>query len=401
MADFPMGDAAELLDGRLAPRLDALRRSDLYRTRRVVEAVDSAVEVTVDGRRYINFCGNDYLGLRNHAQVVEAFTAAATRYGAGSGAAHLITGHTREHHALEEELAEFLDRPRALLFSTGYMANLGLAVALAGRGDTLVEDRLNHASLLDAARLAGARLTRYAHADTAALQRRLEGIAAGSRFVATDGVFSMAGDLAPLPALARLCAGQRACLIVDDAHGFGVLGARGAGTLDHFALDARAVPVLMVTLSKALGTFGAAVAGSEALVETLIQGARTYMYTTAPPPAVAASARAALRLVQSDSWRRDKLRSNIARFRSGASSLGLALSASTTPIQPLAVGDGRRAVRASDALFARGVWVAAIRPPTVPAGGARLRVTLSAGHDDLHIDRLLDALAGAELGAAG
>ncbi|MBA3564704.1 MAG: 8-amino-7-oxononanoate synthase [Gammaproteobacteria bacterium] len=388
------------LDERLASRLDELRRSGLYRKRHIVDAVRGAMEVIVDGRPCIDFCSNDYLGLRRDPEILAAFVAAAGHYGVGSGAAHLITGHTREHHALEEELADFLERPRALLFSTGYMANLGIAVALAGRNDTFIEDRLNHASLLDAARLAGARLQRYAHADAAALARRLEGSASAGRFVVTNGVFSMDGDLAPLPELAQLSAAHRACLIVDDAHGFGVIGAGGAGTLEHFGLDVQAVPVLMVTLGKALGVFGAAVAGSEALIETLIQSARTYIYTTALPPAVAAAARAALRIVQCQAWRREKLRANIARFRNGVSALGLELPASMTPIQPLPVGDARRAVQASEALVAAGFRIAAIRPPTVPAGSARLRVTLSAGHDDTHIDRLLDALASIKLGVA-
>lgn len=392
---FPMENGATL-DERLASRLEELRRSGLYRKRHIVDAVRGAMEVIVDGRPCIDFCSNDYLGLRRDPEVIAAFVAAAGHYGVGSGAAHLIIGHTREHHALEEELADFLERPRALLFSTGYMANLGIAVALAGRNDTLIEDRLNHASLLDAARLAGMQLRRYAHADPAALARRLE--SSGGRFVATDGVFSMDGDLAPLPQLARLSAAHRACLIVDDAHGFGVLGAGGAGTLEHFGLDAQAVPVLMVTLGKALGVFGAAVAGSEVLIETLIQSARTYIYTTAVPPAVAAAARTALRIMRRQAWRREKLRANIARFRDGASALGLQLPAFMTPIQPLPVGDAHRAIQASEALIAAGFRVAAIRPPTVPAGGARLRVTLSAGHDDTHIDRLLDALV--QLGVA-
>ena len=380
-------------------RLAELKSAGLYRTRRVV-AEGGGVEVVADGRRCLSFCGNDYLGLRNHPAVVRAFRNAAGRYGVGSGAAHLISGHTREHHALEEALADSLGRPRALLFSTGYMANLGIACALAGRGDAFIEDRLNHASLLDAARLSGARLGRYVHADTAALRERLERAGTGRRFVATDAVFSMDGDIAPLPDIARLCVAHGACLIVDDAHGFGVLGARGYGTLEHFALDTEAVPVLMVTLGKALGTFGAAVAGSEALIETLIQSARTYVYTTAPPPAVAAAARAALALLGEEPWRRDRLRANITRFRAGAASLGLAPGPSTTPIQPLAIGDDRLAVGISERLFARGLWVTAIRPPTVPAGGARLRVTLSAAHDDAHIDRLLDAIAACVSGLA-
>ncbi|CAN5143972.1 8-amino-7-oxononanoate synthase [soil metagenome] len=396
-ADRSSTGAADRLDAELAPRLDALHQAGLYRKRRVIEPAGDA-EIVVDGQRCVDFCGNDYLGLRRHPEVVAAFIGAARRYGVGSGAAHLITGHTREHHALEEELAAFSGRPRALLFATGYMANLGIAAALAGRNDALIEDRLNHASLLDGARLAGARLKRYAHADPTALEARLDAPVHGRRFVATDAVFSMDGDLAPLPQLARLSSMHRACLIVDDAHGFGVLGASGRGSLEHFNLDRHAVPVLMITLGKALGVFGAAVAGSERLVETLIQRARTYIYTTAPPPAVAAAARAALRIVQHETWRRDRLRANIARFRDGAAAIGLNLSASTTAIQPLAIGEAMRTVHASEVLLNRGLRVAAIWPPTVPAGGSRLRITLSAAHTDGQIDRLLEALSDSRIG---
>ena len=386
-----MPSAAQRLEDRLRPELESLKARSLYRQRRLVEGPQGA-DITVNGRRLLNFSSNDYLGLAAHPALAEAARRALDEYGTGSGAAHLVTGHTRAHHALEEELAEFVQRPRALLFSSGYLANLGIAGALVTRGDLVVEDRLNHASLLDAGLLSGARFARYAHADTAALQRRL---ATGARraLVMTDSVFSMDGDLAPLPDLARACERTQAILMVDDAHGFGVLGAQGRGTLEHYGLGMEEAPVLMATLGKALGTFGACVAGSEALIETLIQRARTYIYTTAPPAAWAEATRAALRRVRTESWRREKLHALIARFRAGAAALGLPLLESRTAIQPLMIGDAAKALTVSEALAARGILAVAIRPPTVPAASARLRLTLTAAHSETQVDQLLDALA--------
>ncbi|MGH8361795.1 MAG: 8-amino-7-oxononanoate synthase [Gammaproteobacteria bacterium] len=386
-----MPAAAPRLERALREELESLTARSLYRRRRVVEGPQGA-EIAVNGRRLLNFSSNDYLGLAAHPAVAEAARRALDEYGTGSGAAHLVTGHARAHHALEEELAEFVQRPRALLFSSGYLANLGVAGALVKRGDLVVEDRLNHASLLDAGLLSGARFVRYAHADTAALHRRLTATARRT-LVMTDSVFSMDGDLAPLTDLARECDRAQAILMVDDAHGFGVLGAHGRGTLEHYALGMEEVPVLMATLGKALGTFGAFVAGSEALVETLIQHARTYIYTTAPPAAWAEAARAALRLARTESWRREKLHTLIARFRAHAAALGLPLLESRTAIQPLMIGDAAKALTVSDALAARGILAVAIRPPTVPTGSARLRLTLTAAHSDAQVDQLLDALA--------
>lgn len=382
----------------LSSRLAELRARHLYRARRVVDGPQGPV-LTLDGREYLAFGSNDYLGLANHPRVIQALCRAADRYGVGSGAAHLVTGHSREHHALEEELAEFTDRPRALLFSTGYMANLGVIAALSGRGDTVFEDRLNHASLLDGARLSGARLVRYAHADPAALDRRLADRGAGERLVVTDGVFSMDGDLAPLPALARSARDHGAWLAVDDAHGFGVLGREGRGSLDHFGLGMDDVPVVVGTLGKAFGTGGAFVAGSEDLIETLIQTARTYIFTTAAPPALAAATRTSLRLARAEDWRRERLRSLVARFRAGAAQLGLSLLDSPTPIQPLLVGEAQRALAQSEALRQRGILIQAIRPPTVPAGTARLRITFSAAHSESQVDRLLAALEQVKAGS--
>ena len=378
------------LDQALDRALDRLRTAGLYRRRRVQERPQQP-EAIVDGRPMLSFCSNDYLGLANHPEVIAALRQGAERWGVGSGAAHLVNGHSAAHHALEEELADFTGRPRALLFSTGYMANLGIISALTGRGDTLWQDRLNHASLLDGALLSRATLRRYPHADTAELVRLIG--ARDTRMIASDGVFSMDGDLAPLPALALIARRASAWLLVDDAHGLGVLGREGRGTLDHFRLDAAQVPILMGTLGKAFGTFGAFVAGSEALIETLIQRARSYVYTTATPPAIAEATRTSLALARREDWRREHLQALIARFRAGSNQLGLPLPESPTPIQPLIAGSSHQALAWAGELEARGILVGAIRPPTVPEGSARLRVCLSAAHTETMVDRLLDALA--------
>ncbi|MGD8940274.1 MAG: 8-amino-7-oxononanoate synthase, partial [Gammaproteobacteria bacterium] len=309
------------------------REQHLYRQRKVIAGPQGPV-VYVDDRPLISFCSNDYLGLANHPKAIEALRLGAERYGVGSGASHLISGHSEAHHDLELELAEFVRRPRALLFSTGFMANLGVITALFGKGDAIFEDRLNHASLIDAGLYSGARVQRYLHADANSLQNYLAKSPAEQKLIVSDGVFSMDGDIAPLPNLAKLAAEHNTWLMVDDAHGFGVLGESGRGSAEHFGLD-NGIPIYMATLGKALGTFGAFVAGSEALIETLIQLARSYTYTTALPPAVAEATRANLRLVQQEPWRRDKLRSLITRFRQGAQQLGLTLMDSVTPIQPL------------------------------------------------------------------
>ncbi|WP_374088390.1 8-amino-7-oxononanoate synthase [Methylomicrobium lacus] len=370
--------------------LEAVAAQGLYRKRRII-ASPQGVHLTADGRELINFCSNDYLGLANHPDVIRAFKNAAGQYGVGSGSAHLVCGHSAAHHALEEELAEFCGRERALLFSTGYMANLGAISALVGSGDTVIEDRLNHASLIDGGLLSGARFKRYRHADLEHLTNTLAE-ASGKKLIVTDGVFSMDGDLAPLPAIARLAQAQDAWLLVDDAHGLGVLGEKGGGVLEHYGLDQGDVPVLVGTLGKAFGTFGAFVAGSDALIELMIQKARTYIYTTALPPAVAEATRASLRIVRAESWRRDKLKRLTARFRQGAEQIGLELMPSPSPIQPILLGDSRKASALSEALLDAGILVGAIRPPTVPQGSARLRVTLSAAHEEAQVDRLLNEL---------
>jgi len=372
----------------------------MRRRRRTVQAFpspDSAAHVLVEGRQLVNFCGNDYLGLARDPRLAAALREASTLCGVGAGASHLITGHGSEHARLEEELAAFAGCERALLFSTGYMANLAVITTLAGPGDRVLLDRLSHASLIDAALLSRARLRRYPHADAAVLERLLEArgtpTRARTRLIATDGVFSMDGDLAPLPQLAAVAQAQHAGLIVDDAHGFGVVGPGGRGTLAHFGLAAPAVTAVVGTLGKAFGTFGAFVAGSAELIERLIQGARTYIYTTALPQPLAAATRAALAIAARESWRRERVLALTARFRQGARAAGLALGASPTPIQPLILGSAEAALAASRALEEAGLWVAAIRPPTVPPGSSRLRVTLSAAHSEAEVDRLVATLA--------
>jgi 8-amino-7-oxononanoate synthase len=380
----------------VAAALAGLGARGLRRARRRVDAMaagGSILEPVVAGRRLVNFCSNDYLGLAGDVRVAEAMRAAASRWGAGAGAAHLVTGHSGEHHALEAELAAFTGREAALLFSTGYMANAGAITAMAARDEVILQDRLNHASLIDGARQSGARLLRYRHGDAEEAAR----IAAeqGDRLamIATDGVFSMDGDVAPLRELARIARRHQAWLLVDDAHGLGVLGEHGGGALEEAGLDAAAVPLLVGTLGKAFGSFGAFVAGDRDTIETVMQRARSYLFTTALPPAVAAATRAALAIARAEGWRRQHLAQLVARFRAGAQQRGLPLGAAATPIQPLRVPGAGQCVAASEALLERGFWVTAIRPPTVPAGTERLRVTLSAGHSAAQVDSLLDALA--------
>lgn len=375
----------------LASRLNERRAAHLYRQRPLLETPQGP-EVLVDGQRLLAFCSNDYLGLANHPEVIAAMRAGAEKWGVGGGASHLVLGHSRPHHALEEALAEFTGRPRALLFSTGYMANLAAVTALVGQGDTVLEDRINHASLLDAGLLSGARFSRYLHNDAVSLANRMEK-ATGNTLVVTDGVFSMDGDLADLPALCAAAKQKDAWLLVDDAHGFGPLGATGGGIVEHFGLGVEDVQVLVGTLGKAFGTAGAFVAGSEELIETLIQFARPYIYTTSQPPAVACATLKSLELLRTENWRREHLNKLIARFREGAAAIGLTLMDSATPIQPILIGDSARALRLSALLRARGLLVTAIRPPTVPAGSARLRVTLSAAHSEAQLELLLQALA--------
>lgn len=373
--------------------LQERRQQGLYR-RRPVLAGPQSPHVVIDGKPYLAFCSNDYLGLANHPALVEAVIDGVHRYGVGSGASHLINGHSRAHHELEQALAEFVGMPSALLFSTGYMANLAAVIALVGRGDAIFADRLNHASLNDAALLSRARFIRYPHLDLAALEQQLAKTTVRRKLVISDAVFSMDGDCAPVAALLDLCQRFDAWLLLDDAHGFGVLGAEGRGSLSSLQTAERNAPnlIYMGTLGKAAGVSGAFVAAQTPVIETLIQYGRSYGYTTAAAPLLAHALLTSLQLIQQETWRRDQLNKLIERLRHNLQSLPWPLLPSTTPIQPLLVGDSQEAVRLDQALRERGVWVPAIRPPTVPQGSARLRISLSAAHSEADIDQLSAAL---------
>ncbi len=377
-------------------RVDAARAereaTSRVRVRRTVSQRDGA-RCLVEGRSLLNFCGNDYLGLSQHFAVVGALQDAASREGAGGVGSHLVCGHHQLHDALERELADWLGVPAALLFGSGYLANLAVVQSLLGDEDVCVQDRLNHASLIDAARLAGCRLRRYPHADAEGAIRQLRGMPEGAALLATDGVFSMDGDIAPLRELALVARVQKALLYVDDAHGVGVVGPDGRGSVAQAKLGVADVPLQLATLGKALGGYGAAVVGDADLIGHLAETARTYVYTTALPPAQAAATLAAVRLARTEHWRRNKLDELIARFRERAQRAGLELMESQTPIQPVLCGDDAGALAMSRSLEQSGYWVAAIRPPTVPEGRSRLRVTLSALHGVADVDGLVDAIA--------
>jgi len=378
----------------LRPALQEKKRQHRYRKRRIISSPQQA-EIIFDGKNVISFCSNDYLGLANHPQLKQATIDAVKKFGVGSGSAHLVNGHSIAHHQLEEELAEFTGYPRALLFSTGYMANLGLCQALLDKNDFVFEDRLNHASLIDGGLISGARFQRYLHNDVASLQNKISKTekSTGEKLVLTDGVFSMDGDIAELPALVALCKTSDSWLMIDDAHGFGTLGKTGKGCLQHFSLNNDDVPIYMATLGKAMGTAGAFIAGSDDLIETLIQQARSYIYTTAMPAAIAEATRCSLKLVQDEQEHLQALNHNITYFRSGCKQAGLCIEDSQTAIQPLIIGDEKQTVSISQQLFNAGFLATAIRPPTVPEGTSRLRITLSARHTQAHIEQLIETLA--------
>jgi 8-amino-7-oxononanoate synthase len=378
----------------LRDELDARAAEGLLRKRRIIDGKQQP-ELHADGEVLLSFCSNDYLGLASHPALIAAVQQAAAEAGVGGGASHLITGHHRLHHEIEEALAQFVGLPRALFFSTGYMANLGIISALVGRGDAIFADRLNHASLNDAAVLSRADLHRYPHNDVAALEKQLALSTARRKLVVADALFSMDGDIAPVPQLLALCERYDAWLMLDDAHGFGVLGAHGKGTLEHFGVHSPRI-IYMATLGKAAGVSGAFVAGEPELVEYLIQRARTYIYTTAMPPVLAAALLAALPIIEKDSARREQLKKLIATLRGNLKSKKWRLDESVTPIQPLIIGSNEDALRVSEHLREHGILVPAIRPPTVPQGTARLRITLSAAHTVEDVMRLVDALHAAE-----
>lgn len=376
---------------RYLQEVDALKERHLYRTRLTLDGPQSSHN-RLEGRELLSFCSNDYLGLANHPSVVRALRNGADRFGVGAGASHLVNGHRTAHAALEEELADFLGAERALTFSTGYMANLAVAQVFAGRGDLVVEDKLNHASLIDAGLLARSELKRYTHSNADQARRILSEGEQRRTLLLSDAVFSMDGDIAPIESLIEAVNEHQALAVFDDAHGFGVLGREGRGTLNRCGARPEGRVLMMGTLGKAMGTFGAFVAGDAVLIDMLVQTARAYIYTTAIPPALAEATREALRVARRDDWRRSRLSTLIERFRIGAEQLELRLLDSNTPIQPVIVGDPRDALAMSSALKDAGILVVAIRPPTVPKGTTRLRVTLSAAHTEADVDQLLAAL---------
>ena len=374
----------------IAQRLADIGRAGLTRQRFAREGAQGP-RIVVEGREYLAFCSNDYLGLANHPRIVRAAIDAALRHGIGQGASHLLSGHSAAHERLESALAEFVRMPRALLFSGGYLANIGAVTALAGPEDAVFSDALNHASLIDGVRLSRAQVVRYPHADVDFLSKALAASSGKTRLIVTDGVFSMDGDMAPIPALLDLCERHDALLLVDDAHGFGIVGTEGRGSAEHFGVRSPRV-VYVGTLGKAAGVSGAFVAGTAEVVETILQRARTYIYTTAAPAMLAAAVEASLQIIETEEWRRERLRKLIGALREPLREAGAELTPSSTPIQPLVLGANAKALSASAALRERGIVVPAIRPPTVPEGTARLRISLSAAHTEQDVSRLVTAL---------
>ena len=369
----------------------ALLQQQARRRRRVTHASACGTRLQLDGVDYLTFASNDYLGLASHPQLIAAAQSGAARWGVGAGSAHLVAGHSLAHEQLEQRLAQFVGLPDALLFSTGYMANLAVITALLGRGDAVFADKLNHASLNDACLLARADFKRYPHNDLQRLESLLAASNAPRKLIVVDAVFSMDGDLAPLDALLALAERYDAWLYLDDAHGFGVLGAHGQGSLAHWRLQSPRL-IYMATLGKAAGVAGAFVAASADLIEWLVNKAHTYIYTTAQPPLLAEALLQSIELIDKESWRRERLASLIAQLRQGCADLPWRLLPSPTPIQPLLVGSSEAALNLAEGLRRQGIWVPAIRPPTVPDGEARLRISLSAAHTPDDVERLLAAL---------
>jgi 8-amino-7-oxononanoate synthase len=374
----------------LQSELDERARQGLQRSRRTLASPQSP-HIIVDGKPYLAFCSNDYLGLANHPQLIAELQQGAQQWGVGAGAAHLVSGHFNAHHQLEQQLASFVGKPAALLFSTGYMANLGVVQALVGKGDTVFADKLNHASLNDAMLLSRADTKRYRHGDMTQLAQLLAQTQSGRKLVITDAVFSMEGDIAPLPELLALCEQHDAWMYLDDAHGFGVLGEQGRGSLAHFGIASQRI-IYMATLGKAAGVSGAFVAAEQLVIDTLVNHANSYVYTTATPPALSVALSQSLKLIAEGKALRTHLQKHITQLRNGLVDLPWQLMPSNTAIQPLLIGDNQQALQLSASLRERGIWVAAIRPPTVPQGTARLRITLSAAHSEADVDSLIGAL---------
>ena len=375
----------------LEQKLNDRKDQNLFRKRLTITSRQGVI-VKIKERDLINFCSNDYLGLSNHPEIVSAFKVGADKFGVGSSASSLVSGRCDLHQRLEEKLAEKTGREAALIFPSGYMANLAIATSFVGRTGAVFFDRLAHASLIDAARLSGAKLCRYKHANPGSLELALKKSSAKVKLVLTDAVFSMDGDKAPLKDLAEVCNQNRAVLVVDDAHGFGVLGKMGAGLLEENNIRPDQVPILVATFGKALGTAGAFIAADKLMIETLIQFGRSYIYTTAQPPALANATLASLEILENEPWRRERVYELVKRFKSGAEATGLDLLPSETAIQPLIIGSSENALRMSKELLEAGFLISAIRPPTVPEGSARLRITLTAAHTEDQVDSLLETL---------
>lgn len=374
-------NAINMLELNLVNNLKKRQRSCLYRTKDISNT-----------KPYLSFSSNDYLGLASHPEVVRSCENGLKKYGVGSGSSQLLGGYSFAHHALEEELAEFLGYERVLLFSTGYMANLGVITTLfKGEKSCIFIDRLSHASLIDGCRYPGVNFKRYKHLDIQDLERVLLQNAK-NKVIISEGVFSMNGDIAPLPKLVTISKQNNSWLMIDDAHGIGVLGSKGKGIVDYCRATPKEVQILVGTFGKAFGTFSAFVAGSEVVIESLIQFARTYIYTTALPPAIIEATRTSLKLIQSENWRRDHLQLLIKKFKQGAAHLDIRLLPSDTPIQPIIIGDADRAEMIAARLKQVGILVALVRPPTVPANTSRLRISLTASHTEKDIERLLDVL---------
>lgn len=387
---------------RLTNHLAERKNNQLLRSRKILSSGQAhTVHLQNRPETLLNFCSNDYLGLAQHPEIISSFQKAAALYGVGSGASHLVIGHHLEHHLLEQELAEFLNVERTLVFGSGYAANLGVLTTLLEKSDAVFQDKLNHASLLDGGLFSGALFQRYLHKDMHSLEKKLAKASVNTvnikdtqqKLIVSDAVFSMDGDSADIGGLLALSKKYQAWLMLDDAHGFGVLGKEGRGSVSQQNIAQQEIDIYMATFGKALGCGGAFVAGSDLLIESLIQFSRHYIYTTAMPPALAAAIRTALKIVKQEQWRRDHLQKLIKQFREGAQAINLNLLDSSTAIQPVILGSAQSALAWSEALLKKDILISAIRPPTVPANSSRLRITFSAAHGEDQVNRLLDALA--------
>ncbi|WP_438863080.1 8-amino-7-oxononanoate synthase [Neptunicella sp.] len=379
--------AFEFISSALAKR----RTNSLYRQRQAVIPCDDG-RIEINGQRYVNFASNDYLGLAQSTELKTAWQNAICQYPAGSGASPLVTGYTHAHHTLENHLADYLGREAVLLFNSGFAANQAVCQSLMAGDGVIIADKLSHASLIDGALASNGKLQRYVHNDLAHLQRLIVS-PHDNKLVVTEGVFSMDGDAAPLTDISRLCTDNNAWLMVDDAHGFGVLGDKGMGSAELHDLSQSRLPILMATFGKAVGTAGAFVAGSQELIDYLLNTARHYIYSTHLPAAQAMATDASLTLIRSQVWRRHKLQENIGYFKTRAAQLGIPLMPSDSAIQPVMIGHPQRALSISQVLQQQGLWLSAIRQPTVPKGTDRLRITLTASHQQTMLEQLLISLA--------